>query len=334
MEFGVFDHLDRDSQPLHAYFQSRLDFVAALDRAGFHGYHVAEHHSTPLGMAPSPSVYLAAVAQRTRTMRFGPMIFALPLYHPLRLAEEICMLDQMSGGRLDMGFGRGASPIELRLFGEDPTNAEAKYAEALDLILKALTEKTLSYRGRFFDFSDVPIVMEPYQKPYPPVWYGVHSPDSAARAARRGLNIISLDNAAVTRTFVDSYRAAWRETRGARPEPRIGISYFVVIDEDGEAARRAARRAYPVWHRSFNHLFNVFGTAPRHPRPAEFDAIAADGKAVAGTPQQVRDYLRAAVAESGVNYLVVQIAFGDLTPAEIARSVELFARDVMPALRG
>ena len=334
MEFGVFDHLDRDSQPLHAYYESRLAFVAALDRAGFYGYHVAEHHSTPLGMAPSPSVYLAAVAQRTRRLRFGPMIYALPLYHPLRMAEEICMLDQMSGGRLDMGFGRGASPIELRLFGEDPANAEGKYAEALELILKVLTGKTLTFEGKFFNFRAVPIEMEPFQKPYPPVWYGVHSPDSAARAARRGLNIISLDNAAVTRTFVDAYRASWREIHGTAPEPRIGISYFVVIDEDEKTALEAARRAYPVWHRSFNYLFTLYGTPPRHPRPPEFDALAAEGKAIAGTSKQVLDYLRAASAEAGVNYLVVQIAFGDLTPAEIARSVDLFSRHVMPALRG
>jgi alkanesulfonate monooxygenase SsuD/methylene tetrahydromethanopterin reductase-like flavin-dependent oxidoreductase (luciferase family) len=285
-------------------------------------------------MAPSPSVYLAAVAQRTTRLRFGPRIYALPLYHPLRMAEEICMLDQMSGGRLDMGFGRGASPIELRLFGENPDDAESKYGEALELILKALTGTTLTHTGKHFDFRDVPIVLEPFQKPYPPVWYGVHSPDSAARAARRGLNIISLDNAADTRRFTDAYRAAWRETHGNAPEPRIGISYFVVVDEDEQAALAAARRAYPVWHRSFNHLFTLYGHVPRHPRPPEFDTLAAQGKAIAGSPRKVLDYLRAESARANVNYLVVQIAFGDLTPTEITRSVDLFARHVMPGIRG
>jgi alkanesulfonate monooxygenase SsuD/methylene tetrahydromethanopterin reductase-like flavin-dependent oxidoreductase (luciferase family) len=244
------------------------------------------------------------------------------------------MLDQMSGGRLDMGFGRGASAIELRLFGENPAEAESKYGESLELILKALTGKTLSYAGKHFDFRDVPIVLEPFQKPYPPVWYGVHSPESAARAARRGLSIISLDNAADTRRFTDAYRAAWREAHGAAPEPKIGISYFVVLDRDERAALAAARRAYPVWHRSFNHLFTLYGNAPRHPRPPEFDALAAQGKAIAGAPETVLAYLRAESAKAAVNYLVVQIAFGDLTPPEIARSVDLFARHVMPALRG
>ena len=109
MEFGVFDHLDRSPLPLADYYEARLAVVEAIDRAGFYAYHLAEHHSTPIGMAPSPSVFLSAVAQRTKSLRFGPMIYALPLYHPLRMIEEICMLDQMSGGRLDVGFGRGAS---------------------------------------------------------------------------------------------------------------------------------------------------------------------------------------------------------------------------------
>jgi len=131
MEFGIFDHLDRSPSSLADYYEERLAIVELFDRAGFHAYHLAEHHATPLGMAPSPSVFLAAVAQRTKRLRFGPMIFALPLYHPLRMIEEICMLDQMSGGRLDVGFGRGASPIELELFGTKPSEARDIYDESL-----------------------------------------------------------------------------------------------------------------------------------------------------------------------------------------------------------
>src|SRR3954454_20323423 len=123
MEFGVFDHLDKNDRPLARYYAERLEVIAAYERAGFYAYHVAEHPLTPLGMAPSPSVFLAAVAQRTRRLRFGPMIFALPLYHPLRMIEELCVLDQVGGGRLDVGFGRGASPIELELFGTKPSEA-------------------------------------------------------------------------------------------------------------------------------------------------------------------------------------------------------------------
>ncbi len=109
MKFGVFDHLDRNDRPLHAFYQERLQFVEAYDRAGFYAYHTAEHHATPLGLAASPSVFLAAVAERTRNLRFGPLVYTLPLHHPLRLAEEICMLDQLSEGRFELGVGRGTS---------------------------------------------------------------------------------------------------------------------------------------------------------------------------------------------------------------------------------
>ena len=120
MQFGVFDHLDRSDTALADFYEDRLAIVEAYDRAGFYAYHLAEHHSTPLGMAPSPSVFLSAVAQRTRRLRFGPLVWAMPLHHPLRLIEEICMLDQMSGGRLEIGFGRGSVPIELEYYGADP----------------------------------------------------------------------------------------------------------------------------------------------------------------------------------------------------------------------
>src|SRR5215813_15115390 len=215
MQFGVFDHLDRNDLPLRDYYESRLIIAESYDRFGFYAYHIAEHHATPLGMAASPSVFLAAVAQRTRRLRFGPMVYALPLYHPLRMIEEICMLDQLSHGRLDIGFGRGSSPTELSYYGQDPDQAQAIYVEALDIILKGLTQPSLSYQGKFFQFDNVPMELTPFQKPYPPVWYGVHAPDSAARAARQGLQVVALDPVPATAAAFDSFRAAWREAWGA-----------------------------------------------------------------------------------------------------------------------
>src|SRR6202161_2712838 len=125
MEFGVFDHLDRTGQKLPDFYEDRLKIAEAYDRSGFYSYHLAEHHSTPLGMAPSPSVFLAAAAQRTKNLRLGTMVYALPLHHPLRMIEEICMLDNLSGGRLDIGFGRGSAPMELAYYRGGPRHARA-----------------------------------------------------------------------------------------------------------------------------------------------------------------------------------------------------------------
>jgi alkanesulfonate monooxygenase SsuD/methylene tetrahydromethanopterin reductase-like flavin-dependent oxidoreductase (luciferase family) len=334
MEVGVFDHLDRGDLPLKDFYEARLKVIETYDQAGFYAYHVAEHHSTPLGMAPSPSVFLAAVAQRTRRLRFGPLVYALPLHHPLRLIEEICMLDHMSGGRLDIGFGRGSSPIEIELYGQDPTKAQRIYSEALELILQGLTQKTINFNGEFFSFKNVPSEFEPLQKPYPPIWYGVHSIDSAERAARQGLNVVSLDPARETRSFADRYRQVWRETRGESCEmPKIGISRFIVIAETDEEALRAARRAYTLWHRSFYHLFRLRGGAPAHPRPAEFDKLMEVGQGAAGSPKTLTAFLQSQLGESQATYLVGQFAFGDLSFEESRRSVELFKERVMPHLR-
>ena len=333
MLYGVFDHLDRSAQPLGDFYNARLELIEAYERAGFYAYHLAEHHATPIGMAPSPNVFLSAVAQRTRRLRFGPLVYALPLHHPLRLIEEICMLDQMSGGRLEIGFGRGASTIENSFFGRKPADAERVYTEALDIVLRGLAERKVNFSGEFFSFKDVPLALEPLQTPHPPVWYGVHSVESAHRAARRGLNIVSLDSAEETRDFAAAYRQTWRELNGERAMPKIGLSRFVVIAENAGEALDTARRAYAMWRRSFYYLYSTFGGAPKHPRPPTFEELMEAGEGVAGTPEEVFGFFEQQLGKSTVTYLIGQFAFGDLTLAESLRSLDLFTRYVMPALK-
>jgi alkanesulfonate monooxygenase SsuD/methylene tetrahydromethanopterin reductase-like flavin-dependent oxidoreductase (luciferase family) len=331
MEFGVFDHLDLGERPHEQFYRERLEIVEAYERAGFASYHVAEHHLTPLGMAPSPSVFLAAVAQRTRRLRFGPMVYVAPLYHPLRLLEEICMLDQMSGGRLEVAFGRGALPAEVRFFDVDPAQTEKMHQEMVGFILGAMSEGavTVSTEG---GKRRLPLAIPPLQKPHPPLWYGVHSPDAAERAARRGMNVVGLDTVAELEPAFARFRAVWKETRGDAPLPRMGLGRFIVVGKNADEARAMARRAYRCWYESFTYLSSRMGFGHRHSRPPEFDAIAEDGRAFAGTPEGAAEYVRRQLAESGANYFVGQFAFGNLTLEETLRSIGLFASDVMPAL--
>jgi len=165
LRFGIFDHLDDSGLPLSEHFEQRLKLIEAYDRAGFYGYHLAEHHNTPLGYAPSPSVFLSAVAQRTEQLRFGPMVYLLPLYHPLRLIDEICMLDQMSGGRFLYGVGRGISPVEVGFYGVDFDTGAKQFREAFEVIRRGLTEDRLTFHGEFYDFDNVPIVMKSARSP-------------------------------------------------------------------------------------------------------------------------------------------------------------------------
>src|ERR1700738_5552430 len=150
MQFGIFDQNDRGPSPLAEQYENRLKLIEFYDQAGFRAYHMSEHHATPLNLTPSHSVFLAAAAQSTRRLRLGALVYILPAHHPLRLAEEICMLDHLSQGRLEVGIGRGASPHELEYFGTDPEAAPAIYVEAYNVIKQALTEREVSFKGKYF----------------------------------------------------------------------------------------------------------------------------------------------------------------------------------------
>jgi alkanesulfonate monooxygenase SsuD/methylene tetrahydromethanopterin reductase-like flavin-dependent oxidoreductase (luciferase family) len=334
MKFGVFDHVDRGNVPLGEHYENRLKLIEAYDRLGIRSYHLAEHHATPLGMAPSPSVFLAAVAQRTRRLRFGPLVYTLSLHHPLRIVEEICMLDQMSGGRLEVGVGRGISPHEVAYYGVDPAKAQPMYVEALNVILAGLTHKTLNFTGEFYKFHDVPIEMEPVQRPYPPLWYGLARPDGLPWVVANKVNIVCNGPPALVRQVTDGYRREWAAA-GHRIDdlPLMGMTRTVIVADTDAEAMAIARRAHKRWHQSFFKLWEKHGTRPMNAfYPDNFDEAQQRGFGVAGTAATVRDVLRGQLAEARTNYLVCRFAFGDMTLQESLRSVELFARDVMPAL--
>jgi alkanesulfonate monooxygenase SsuD/methylene tetrahydromethanopterin reductase-like flavin-dependent oxidoreductase (luciferase family) len=335
IEIGVFDHLDRGTAPLAELYEDRLKLVEAYDRLGIRTYHLAEHHATPLGMAPAPGVFLSAVAQRTRRLRFGPLVYTLSLHHPLRVVEEICMLDQMSGGRLELGVGRGISPYEVSYYGVDPAKAQAIYIEALDVILKGLGAKTLDFAGEFFRFKDVPIELEPVQRPHPPLWYGLARSEGLPWVVAHRVNVVCNGPPAIVRQVTDGYRRAWEAAgRPERELPLIGMTRTVVVAESDAEALAIARRAHRRWFQSFMLLWDKHGARPINAfYPDNFDEAQERGFGVAGTLATVRDALQKQLAEARTNYLVCRFAFGDMTLAESLRSLELFAHAVRPDLR-
>jgi alkanesulfonate monooxygenase SsuD/methylene tetrahydromethanopterin reductase-like flavin-dependent oxidoreductase (luciferase family) len=334
LDFGIFDHLDRNDLALHDLYEQRLKVIELFDRFGFYAYHVAEHHFTPLGMAPSPSVFLSAVSQRTKRLRFGTFVYALPVHHPLRVLEEICMLDHMSGGRLEIGFGRGSVPFEIAYYGQNARERQQIYAERLELILKAFAVGTLTWQGRYDRFENVPMEMAPLQKPHPPLWYGAHSADSAERAAQKGFNIVTNDAPGNARLIIDRFRQVWQWTQSSDVVPKIGLVRFIVVADTDRDALRIARHAYLRWRSSFVYLSAMHGALPDSPLNVEsFDQLIRQGQAIAGSVDTVRAFLRKQIEISGANYLVGQFCFGDLSLDDMLRSVELFAIHIMPKLQ-
>jgi alkanesulfonate monooxygenase SsuD/methylene tetrahydromethanopterin reductase-like flavin-dependent oxidoreductase (luciferase family) len=246
------------------------------------------------------------------------------------------MLDQMSGGRLELGIGRGTSPLEAALFNSDHQQSAPRYAEALEMIIKGLTHKTLNHEGPFYRYKDVPIELSPLQLPHPPLWIGGHSVDGAARAAKLGANYVTQDTAEATRPYMDSYRAAWKEASSGKPLPKLGLLRFIVVADSDEAAETLARRAYPKWHAAYDHLYKKHGLFhERGAKTESFEVTFDEGvRGVYGSPAKVARELRRQAETAGVNYLVGQFSFGDLDEAEVARSIALFGSEVMPELRG
>ena len=337
MQFGVFDHMDRGSVPLDRFYSDRLRLVEAYDRVGLYGYHVAEHHATPLGVAPSPGVWLAAVAERTKQLRFGPLVYLLPLYHPLKLLEEICMLDQMSGGRFLLGVGRGISPIELRYYGIDPAVAPKMYAEALEVILRGMTNKELSFEGTYYRYDSVPMELTPYQRPHPPLWYGVGRPDGVPWAAQHRVNVVGNLAGTAMRAITERYRTEWAALGHPADElPLMGVGRHIVIAETRKEALEIAKRGYHKWRDSFLVLWRKHNMQLPNPNalfPEQFEEAEAEGRAVAGTPDHVREFLQTSIDQGGLNYLLCRFAFGDITCDEALQSVRLFAEQVKPAIK-
>ena len=333
MKFGVFDHLDRGNIPLSQHYENRLKLAEVYDRAGFHAYHIAEHHSTPLGTASSPSVFIAALAQRTKRLRFGPLVYILSLSHPLRLLEEICMLDQMSNGRLELGVGRGSSPYEMGYFGVTAQNASKLYTESYEVIMQGLQSRVINFEGEHFSFKDVPVELECVQKPTPPIWYGLSHAQAVPWTAQNGVNIVCNGPSAPIKAITDRYREEWEKTDRAShaPLPYMGLGRHIVIADTHREAMESGKHGFDRWYASLQHLWRAHGNPMKsYPIPEDFEAACKAGILLVGTAEEVAEGLQREIDNAGVNYVLTRFAFGDLSLDESMRSLDLFIDRVMP----
>ena len=340
LQFGLFDWIEWDQAPASDIFEQRLQMLEYADQAGFFCYHLAEHHVTPLSVAPSPTVFLAAAAQRTQRLRLGPLVYLLPFYNPLRLLHEICMLDHLSRGRLELGVGRGISPIEAEHFNLPVAELWDIFRETLDILLTAFTSETLNYEGKYHSYKDIRLWMHPFQQPYPPLWYASGNRDTVPWIAQHGFNTAHIfQPAAATKPHFDLYKQVWEQHRHEPhrlnhhvPVPKLGLVRHVYVAPTEAQAETEGREAFAAWFHNINFLWARAGID--HLRPlADFDALRHSEVVLAGTPQTVRDQVQRAVADTGVNYFCPIFAFGNLRHEQVMTSMRLFVQEVMPAFR-
>jgi alkanesulfonate monooxygenase SsuD/methylene tetrahydromethanopterin reductase-like flavin-dependent oxidoreductase (luciferase family) len=351
LQFGLFDHIDlAGDRPLAQQYDERLQFVAAADTAGFYAYHVAEHHATPLNTIPVPGTFLGAVARTTKNIRMGPMVYLLPLYSPLRLIEEISILDHLSHGRMEIGVGRGVSPYELNFHKVDAEKSRDIFIDAYDCVIEGLTHDRLTYHGPFYDYDDVPMILRPLQQPHPAMWYGSSNTVGAAWAGERGLHFASNGGSKRAKDNIDAYVAALKKrgTGVENPHPEfpgggaIGVSRQVVVADTDAEALRIAKSAHEHIHNNQMYLRREairradMKSAPGYvdaPSAADFDASVNEGSTIAGSPETVRKAIEAQIEQLGINYLICYMMFGTMSLKDALHSLELFTTEVKPKVR-
>jgi alkanesulfonate monooxygenase SsuD/methylene tetrahydromethanopterin reductase-like flavin-dependent oxidoreductase (luciferase family) len=351
LQFGLFDHIDlAGDRPLAQQYDERLQLVAAADEAGFYAYHVAEHHATPLNTIPVPGTFLGAVARLTKQIRMGPMVYLLPLYSPLRLIEEISILDHLSHGRMEIGVGRGVSPYELNFHKVDAEKSREIFIDAFDCMVEGLTHDRLTYHGPFYNYDDVPMILHPLQQPYPAMWYGSSNTVGAAWAGERGLHFASNGGTERAKENIDAYVAALaaRGTGVEHPHAEfpgggaIGISRQVVVADTDAEARRIAQPAHEHIHN--NQMFLRREALRRDdmksrtgyvdtPSAGDFDLSVSQGSTIAGSPATVIAEIDRQIERLGINYLICYFMFGNMKLTDALRSMELFSKEVRPKVR-
>jgi len=338
-EFGIFDSFDLGASTPGQVIADRLAFAVAAEAAGIGHYHVTEHHGTPLSVCPSPNLFLAALSQRTTTMRIGPLVYVLPAYDPLRLAEEIAVLDQLCHGRLDVGVGSGVSPYELGYLGVDIGDARALYAETLQVVTRALATGRMEHRGERLRDYDVELSVGPVQRPYPPLWYASSNTRTAEWAGANGVNFVGRWNGGTFAPAAGTYWDAWRAGRDSPTRmnpgegtPRVGVAATVYIGATDAEALNRYRKAGDVFARELTKLWHDHDDH-RADGIADAEGGLARGTALVGSAETVRDLLLEQVDHAPINYVEATLAFGDLTAAEAHANLQAFAEVVMPAVR-
>ncbi|HEY5900179.1 MAG TPA: LLM class flavin-dependent oxidoreductase [Burkholderiales bacterium] len=340
LHFGLFDWVEASGTRAPAeVYAHKLEMAEAADQAGLHSYLLAEHQGTPLSIDASPSVLLSAMIQRTKRLRLGGLTFCLPWYDAYRFYNEVCMLDQLSMGRLELGVGRGVSPIESQIFGmQDIEQSRERYRETLEVFFEACRGPVLNYAGRHYHYRDVELYNKPLQRPYPPLWFPSSNKESIEFTARHGYHTAFLGKLGDCKPHFERYRELWEQHRGdaGRHNAHVATPYLaktqhLVIADDEAEAERLGLAAYQQWAEHINHLTKKAGRAPVH----KLDPYAEDSThlLVTGSPRTALDKLRQMLELTGANYLLCVFSFGDLAPEHALRSLELFSREVMPQLK-
>ncbi|HLZ31162.1 MAG TPA: LLM class flavin-dependent oxidoreductase [Chloroflexota bacterium] len=325
----------RSSQEI---FARALDTAQMAEGLGFRNIWLAEHHFSTYGYLARPMQLATYIAAKTQTLRVGTAVIVVPLHHPLIVAEEIATLDLLAGGRVDIGLGRGYQHYEFQRLGLELESARARWEESVDIILKALAGEPFSYAGQLFTIPETTIFPRPLQQPHPPIWVTAQSPQSVEATVRRGFNLLTGGFGVPIERMAEFRQQFDRLVEDVKPPrlPEVGVQRAVYVTENAADARAAAEEAR--WNmRVTQSLRNNYervehGRAIAVPMPNEPDTDdLLDRFLVIGSPETVIRQIRRLEERVGISHFNCSFWFGDLEHPRVLKSMELFAREVMPA---
>ena len=351
MKFGLLYipdyHPERHKSESH-YYGEMLEQIQCEEELGFDGVFFAEHYIAGYAF-PSPPVFATAVAMRTKRIRVGTGVTLLPLSNPVRLAEEYAMVDVLSGGRLDFGIGRGVLKAEYELFDIDESESHGRFHEAAEIIQQAWTQETVNYEGKYYKICDVQALPKPVQKPHPPIWSACAvTPESFIWAGKQGFNPMAVTFAyhrhEDLQAKLDLYWKALKEAgHDASTREVLGVYHIYVADSDEEAHGFAAPHFGKYWEffssldqraafKSKDYqdykggLTRLFGNAT-------YEDLDKGDCVMFGTPERIIQRLKRAQKDFRLDYPIFEVNFGGLPHKEAIKSLEKFAKYVMPAFK-
>jgi len=341
-ELGMPPQLSRSEADLYAESLAEMELA---DRLGFHGVWLVEHHLMPgYSHLSKPELLLAALARRTQRLRLGLSVIPLPLHHPLHVAERIATLDVLSGGRLEVGIGRGFSPDEYGAFGINMAESLSRVRESLAVLKACARGASLEHEGSHFHLRGIKVVPQPLQRPYPPLWTAAVSPETFDWAADEDLGVLAgpFKPWAMIASDIKRYRAAWHHP----DPPRIGMTVGVLCLRDGQRARRLAgpalrwfygellRVTAPVLERllpSYEHMRELGRFRHLLRLGARLPLLELAGLAIVGTPEQCIERM-SRLRAAGVTHLLCSVGAGALPTSLVCESLECLASEVLPVI--
>lgn len=356
LEFAYWDALaDEDGTSTAETYEAHVRLARRIEALGWAAYFTIEHQNAPQGVT-APTVYLAAVARETSRLRLGAMIWQLPFYHPIRLAQEVALLDQLSHGRVEFGTGIGVHEHEFIRWGVDFYQRAAMRDEVLRIVKMAWTQDEVTFDGQYFHFDEALPRPKPFQKPHPPIWAAVHSDASFEEAARAGYHVAkNLDTDDVVEHKFDLYRRVWRECGHAGPMPRMFLMRAIHVAPTDDQAHAEARQylgtgggrfaSSPIANTRVGWGSNARGMGSESERPdnkargatiaeaaRNYEFNIEHGLAIVGSPETVIREIEARRQRLGYDMLCTNHHLGRMPREMVSTSIELFGKEVIPAL--